>query len=189
MDERAVETSDEPGDFELMRRVREGDREAFEVLIRRHQQGLMNFFARMGAYTDAEDLAQKTLLKVFEYRFRYRETAKFTTFLYTLARHAWIDGLRRKKRRDAYTDGLRQDECLADTASAGRAAVSMDAQAALEALPQRLRSVVVLGICQGLAYEDVARILKIPTGTVKSRMFVALRRMREFFDEDLASRG
>ena len=107
-DEAPDPAPDAPSDFELMRRTREGDRDAFAALIRRHQPPLVNFFYRMGAYSDAEDLAQTTFLKPFEYRFRYRETAKFTTFLYTLARHAWIDGFRKSQRRDAYVEERRE---------------------------------------------------------------------------------
>ena len=174
-------------DAELMRRTRDGDREAFATLIRRHQQGLVNFFHRLGAHNDAEDLAQTAFLKLFEYRFRYRETAKFTTFLYTLARHAWIDGYRRSKRREAYADERRAAGEELDTASAVRAHAKLDAEAALEQLPEKLRSVVVMGICQDMSYEDIGAILRIPVGTVKSRMFNALRKMKEYFDGKGAS--
>lgn len=172
----------EPGDTDLMRQIRDGNRDAFETLIRRHQRGLMNFFRRMGAHTDAEDLVQITFLKVFQYRFNYREKAKFTTFLYTLARHAWIDGLRKSKRREELMAEWGQWEDVADTASAARPGLHMDTQEALNRLPEKWRSVVVMGICQGLPYAEIASILNIPVGTVKSRMFMALQRLKESFD-------
>jgi len=177
---------EEAGDAELMRCVQRGERSAFEILIRRHQQGLMNFFRRLGAYNEAEDLVQNTFVRLFHYRLKYRETAKFTTFLYTLARHTWIDGFRKRKRRDQLTEAWRQEAEAADHASAQRPRSRLDAEAALARLPEKLRGVVVLGICQGMPYEEVAEILDIPVGTVKSRIFAALQRLKEFFDEDQA---
>jgi RNA polymerase sigma-70 factor (ECF subfamily) len=75
-------------DRDLMGMVKLGQREAFEILVCRYQRALLNFFSRMGANIgDAEDMVQETFLRVFKYRFKYRPLAKFTTFLYTLARH------------------------------------------------------------------------------------------------------
>ena len=83
----------------LMQRVGRRDRDAFTVLVRRHQHALVNFFRKMGDYNSADDLAQETFVRLFRYRRKYRPKAKFTTFLYLLARRAWIDHCRALGRR------------------------------------------------------------------------------------------
>jgi len=170
-------------DSELLRRSAGGDPEAFACLVRRHHQPLLNFFARLGAYTAAEDLAQETLVRLFKYRRRYRPSAKFTTFLYTVARHVWIDALRKTRRTETLAGRLREEPRASHDGGMDRARWRLDAQAALERLPEKLRGVVVLAVCQGLSYEEVAAILKIPVGTVKSRMFLAVRQLRDWLDE------
>jgi RNA polymerase sigma-70 factor (ECF subfamily) len=170
-------------DAELMTRAGKGDRDAFACLVRRHQQPLLNFFARMGAYTDAEDLAQETLVRVFRYRDRYRPTAKFTTFLYTVARHVRLDALRASRRRDARQEAARAEAEEATDGGMGAVQARMDVQPALDRLPEKLRSVIVLSVQQGLKHEEIAEVLGIPVGTVKSRMFHAFERLRKDLDE------
>jgi RNA polymerase sigma-70 factor (ECF subfamily) len=172
-----------PDDFELMRRIRAGDGDAFAALVRRHQQPLLNFFARMGADRDAEDMVQETFIRVFGYRERYRPTAKFTTFLYTVARHVWVDAVRRDSRRQRFEEALEAESAAVHDGGLGTAQAHMDVQAALARLPERLRSVVILSVHQGLRYREIADVLGIPPGTVKSRMFLALRRLKEMLDE------
>ena len=173
----------EPDDFALMAAVQQEQRDAFAVLIRRHQSAVVNLFRRLGANHDAEDLAQDTFLRLYRYRLRYRPTAKFTTFLYTLARHAWADHLRRAWKRERIADRGRVEQADCDAAAQDRARTRLDAQAALDRLPEKLRRVVVLSLYQGLRYEDIAAVLRVPVGTVKSRMFLAMGRLKELFNE------
>jgi len=181
----APETSppSEPTDVQLMQQAAEGSRAAFEALVRRHQQPLLNFFWRMGVYTDAEDLVQETMVRVYRWRGRYRPTAKFTTFLYTVARNVMLDAWRRSKRRAELAEELQAEGRDADDGGMARARLRLDVQPALRRLPEKLRSVVVLNVYQGLRYEEIGRILRIPEGTVKSRMFTALGRLKEMFDD------
>lgn len=155
---------------------RQGDRSAFEALVRRHQRRLLNYFIRSGVSTDAEDLVQQTFLRLYRYRNRYSARAKFTTFLYLLARQVWIDELRRRTRRRRLSDSLAAEPDNAPPAVTP--ALADDLQQALAGLSERLRAVVTLGVLQELAYPEIAKILKIPVGTVKSRMFNALRELR-----------
>ncbi len=156
--------------------AKEDDRTAFETLVRKHQRPLLNFFIRAGVTTDAEDLVQQTFIRLYRYRNRYRARAKFTTFLYLLARQVWIDELRRRKRRQRLSDGLKAEPTPEPRAPTP--ALADDLQQALAGLSERLRAVVTLGVLQELAYPEIARILKIPVGTVKSRMFNGLRELR-----------
>lgn len=173
---------DEPSDFDLMASIRDGDQGAFLTLVRRHQDALVNFFHRLGAYTDAEDLVQETFLRVFRYRDKYRPDAKFTTFLYTIGRHAWADGLRKQKKQETVSERVTLESSISDRVEVHGAEARMDAQVALDMLPEKLRIVLVMSFYQGLRYEEIAEILEVPVGTVKSRVFLAMERMREAFN-------
>lgn len=168
---------DAADDRALMVRVCQGDREAFTALVHRHQRRLLNFFWRCGVYQDAEDLVQQTFVRLYRYRNRYQPSARLTTFLYLLARQVWIDELRRRQRHDRLLKGLAA-EPPSETACAdsdGR----MDVTRALAALPEAMRQVVEMGVYQGMDYEEIGRVLRIPVGTVKSRMYYALRQLRQ----------
>ncbi|OGV41602.1 MAG: hypothetical protein A2X46_03720 [Lentisphaerae bacterium GWF2_57_35] len=173
----------ELSDFELMDQIKEGVQESFAILIRRHQDSLLNFFRRLGANNDAEDLVQETFLKLFRYRFEYRPSAKFTTFLYTLARHAWADRWRKTERRERLYGLLESEACETDDGCMSPTRARLDAQEALKRLPDKLRMVLVMSLYQGLNYEEIAQALDIPLGTVKSRVFTALNRLKELFHE------
>ena len=173
-------------DATLMARVRDDDRDAFAVLVQRHQKMLLNFFARSGVQYDCEDLVQQTVLRLYRYRDRYVASAKFTTFLFLLARQVWIDELRRRKRQERLIDGLAAEplpEQIAPEAADAGAAGGLDLQSALASLPEGLRQVVELGVYQDLPYAEIAEILSIPVGTVKSRMFNALAKLRTFLEK------
>jgi RNA polymerase sigma-70 factor (ECF subfamily) len=174
----SISTSELPDDRALMQRACRGDREAFTELVRRHQRPLLNFFRRCGVHTDAEDLVQQTFIRLYRYRDRYTPRAKLTTFLYLLARQVWIDELRRRQRTERLRKGL-EAEPQPEHAGGGQPEHGgMDIEAALAALPEGLRLVVVMSTYQNMAYADIGAALKIPVGTVKSRMFNALRLLR-----------
>ncbi len=181
MDEEKDTAGAGPDDYALMERVRAGDERAFAALVERHQRPLLNFFARMGASNHDDDLAQETFVRLWKYRMKYKPTAKFTTFLYTLARHAWLDHVRRAGR---FADFFARyaEEAPGSTDGGLRALRKrMDIQTALEALPPRQREVLVLAVHQGQTYEEISQALSIPVGTVKSRVFNALNSLQERF--------
>lgn len=173
----------ETSDFALMAQVRGGDEQAFRALVDRHRRPLLNFFARLGASSHGEDLAQETFVRLWNYRIKYKPAAKFTTFLYTLARHAWLDSVRRQVRFRLFSDRYRAEMPAATDGGLGRLRKDLDIQAALEQLSPRLRETLVLAVHQGLAYDEIAAILRIPVGTVKSRISNALAFLKERFDE------
>ncbi|MEI8242360.1 MAG: RNA polymerase sigma factor [bacterium] len=175
--------SAEPDDRTLMQRACQGDREAFAELVRRHQRPLLNFFRRCGVYTDAEDLVQQTFIRLYRYRDRYTPRAKLTTFLYLLARQVWIDELRRRQRTERLRKGLEAEPQPEPARGAQPEHGCMDIETALAALPEGLRVVVVMSTYQNMAYADIGAALRIPVGTVKSRMFNALRLLRRTMKE------
>ena len=174
----------ETDDFALMAQVRAGREDAFRILVERHRRPVLNFFARMGASHHGEDLAQETFVRLWNYRKKYQPSAKFTTFLYTLARHAWLDFVRRQIRFKLFADRYREEIPASTDGGLGQLRRKLDVQAALDRLSPKLREVLVLAVHQGLAYDEIAGVLRIPVGTVKSRVFNALATLQEMFHED-----
>ena len=187
-------------DAELMERTAKDDENAFAELVERYQDVLLNFFLRKGvSYSDGQDLAQRTLLRLWRYRNRYAPTAKLTTFLFLLAGQVSIDFFRAEGHRHGLEEELERQaevEATAGTMStAGEAAAPCRpadpgddgsgerVRLAVASLPPAMRDVVELGVFQDLPYADVAKILGIPEGTVKSRMFNALRKLKELMNE------
>lgn len=173
----------EADDIALMERVRDGDETAFRALVERHQQPLLNFFARQGVSTH-EDLAQETFVRLWKHRARYRPTAKFTTFLYTIAGSVLKDSWRRQSRFAAFRERYAREAPSSSDGGVPRVRAELDIQAALSALSPAVRETVVLAVCQGLPYEEVSAVLRIPVGTVKSRVFNALATLKERFREN-----
>jgi len=172
-----------PDDCELMLAAGAGDEASFALLVDRHGRDLLNFFSRMGAGGAAEDLAQETFLRLWGARARYRATARFTTFLYTVARRVFFDLCRAEKRRGLFAERLARETPASTDGGMAAARRRMDVLAALDALPPRLKEVLVLAVLQDLPYAEIADILSIPVGTVKSRVFTALGFLRETFHE------
>ena len=149
---------------------------------RKFEKNLLNFFWRQGvSYEEGEDLVQETYLRLWKYRREYRPTAKLSTFLFLLARQVRIDALRRQVRRAGREErwGREQPTAEGPKVSGERE----DVRWAVARLSEPLRDVVELGVFQDLPYAEVAEILGIPTGTVKSRMSNALKKLKEIFDE------
>ena len=171
-------------DVALMVEAAKGSETAFADLVRGHQNSLVNFFARMGASSDCEDLVQETFVRLFRYRGQYRPTARFTTFLYHLARHVWADRGRKIVRIERLNAEYERELLCTAHHAPTRAGDGVDIEAALDRLSPKLREVIVLNIYQGLRYQEVADVLEIPLGTVKSRINLALTALKEILDDN-----
>ena len=145
------------------------------------EKNLLNFFWRQGvSLSEGEDLVQETYLRLWKYQADYRPTAKLSTFLFLLARQVRIDALRRQTRRENREGSwIREQPTIQEPVNDCRE----DVRWAVARLSDPLREVVELGVFQDLPYAEVAEILGIPVGTVKSRMHNALKQLKEIFDE------
>lgn len=178
---------------------KDGDGSAFGEIVDRYRNVLLNFFLRRGVqYEDGLDLAQRVFVKLWRYRAKYTPSAKFTTFLFRLATQESVDFFRSQDSRRRLREHLENEARAAESAGtmhgAGEGAVECrppppaavlavaegdDVRRAVAALPDGMRDVVELGVFQDLPYAEIGSILGIPVGTVKSRMFNALRKLKE----------
>lgn len=176
---------DTPSDEELMRLSASDDLEAFGQLVKRYQNQLVNFFRRMGDYSSADDLAQETFLRLYRYRERYKPKAKLKTFLYLIARRCWVDhcrseGRRREKMERAFDAAAIEAEVEQPFLDEARIRL----REALDTLSEEMRAVVVMSVYQGLRYREIAEALDIPLGTVKTRMFNALKKIKDCLEDE-----
>ena len=180
-------------DEQLMERVINGDLNAFENLVGRYQDRIINFIYRMvNNYEVAEELAQETFLRVFRKSHTFRLNARFSTWLYRIASNLAINEIKKKKRApvvslERFTSENRNEINLPafgdERHSPDRQLLSKELKEAIERniqeIPSRYRSAFILRDIQGLSYEEIAGILKCPLGTVKSRV----NRARLFFKD------
>ncbi len=160
-------------DRDLITLVAEGDREAFTELMARTEDMVFAVCLRiMGNREAARDATQETFVTLFRKADRYKGTAAVTTWLYRVTVNTCYDMLRKAKRRQA--DSLPDHIDPADP-QAGDGFTSVELRGpvveALRSLPEEFRTAVILRDVEGLALTDVAEILEVPVGTVKSRVF------------------
>lgn len=180
-------------DEQLMVRAAQGDADAFGELARRHEGWLRRFFYHlMWDHEDAEDACQETLVRVWLARERYRPRAKFTTFLFTVARNLWLHRLQKRSNRPPVVslhDQLGPEgRAILDRLTAEYDVPEAELLAgyerfrirrAIDALPEGQRLVFVLAHFEELSYARIAQMLGLPEGTVKSRMWHAYRELRD----------
>jgi RNA polymerase sigma-70 factor (ECF subfamily) len=179
-------------DKKLMLQVRGGDMAAFEELYARYSRPLLNFFYRLTwDRAFSEDLVQEAFLRLWKGRKNYRPTGKFTTYLFQIAKNHWLNERDKKMRRiapvsleaggDAESNGFRDavpGPERGPMAEVLNQELSERIAAAVEGLSEKLKLVFVLGQLKGFRYADIAEILEIPVGTVKSRMSNAEKAIR-----------
>ncbi len=190
-------------DHEIMARLKEAPPEqivaGFEVLVRRYKNAIVSYTYRFVAdYRAAEDLAQEAFLRVYRKIHEYNSTAKFSTWLYTIAGNLAKDELKRRARHPAKSldwqsgksaDTTRNVPHMVDTegpapeATLEQDEVRITVNNALKQLKDDDREILLLKDVQGLAYEDIAEILQLPMGTVKSRISRARLAFKEVWKQ------
>ncbi|MCI0680598.1 MAG: sigma-70 family RNA polymerase sigma factor [Gemmataceae bacterium] len=183
-------------DEDLLAAFRQGRREAFGLLVRRYEGELYGYLRRyLGDAELADDVFQNTFLQVFTKIRHYQSGRPVRPWLYTIATNQAIDALRRAGRHQAVSLDLERDESsgadlpqlMGFLESRGPSPLEhvqgeerrQLVRAGVERLPDFLRQVVVLAYYQGLPYKEIAEIMDIPVGTVKSRLHAALMRLHE----------
>jgi RNA polymerase sigma-70 factor (ECF subfamily) len=171
--------------------LQRGDSAPFEDFVRRHARTLVTFFRQRGAgLSRAEELTQEVFLKLFQGAPRYQPEERFAAFCFRVARNAWIDECRRQGVRAEELQGPEEEQgrefaAPPEDPSAGLQAGEQEAsiQALLATLPEGHRAVFELAVLGELGYAEISAVLGIPEGTVKSRMFYAVRRLRLAWSE------
>lgn len=191
-----------PDDLTLAKRCREGDQAAFRLLVERYQRKA--YAQALGMLKDkdeAMDVAQEAFVKVYKYLDHFKGDSSFYTWLYRIVANLCVDRLRRAGGGQA--EKVELDDKVdhqADPAAAGilatrlgsnpqkavlRAELAEKIQEALGQIPEKHREILLLREVEGLSYEDLSRILKIPKGTVMSRLFHARAKAQEILKDYL----
>ena len=174
-------------DEQLMLALKQGDRQALNGLVDRYRDRIVAFAYRMtGCADSAQDMAQETFVRVYKGARTFQDNGRFSPWLYKIATNVCLSEYARKTKVAVSLDtgGL---EAMQDTGpSVQDTAMNMvDAdrvQCSLSALNEDHRNVLVMHIFQGLTYVEIGQALGIPTGTVKSRLFYAIRKLRGLVD-------
>lgn len=182
-------------DEDLLLRFQRGQREAFAVLVRRYERPLYGYLRRyLGNDALADDVFQNTFLQLYTKIETYEAGRPVRPWLYTIATHQAVDALRRGGRHPAVSLDQVCSEGVGELSSLVQALEAHGpgplellesderkvlVRGSVERLPDLLRQVVLLAYYQGLKYREIADILDIPVGTVKSRLHAALVKLHE----------
>ncbi len=180
-------------DAALMLRVREGDRTAFETLVDKYKQPVVNLVGRViGDFTEAEDIAQHVFVQVYKSAHRYEVTAKFSTWLFTIARNLSLNELRRRSRHraDSLDETFSDDDehpkrQAADLHSAGptetllHAELETKVEEAIASLPEKQRTALLMCRHEEFTYEEISRVVGCSLSATKSLIHRARETLKE----------
>ena len=167
-------------DEKLMLLFQSGNENAYIELVNRYKERLINFiFNYLGDIESSEDVVQDTMIKLYQKKHYYREIAKFSTWLYTIAKNLANTELRkRKQRKTTLLSRFSKDDKMYDLPS-NDGEVGQEIQTeiankiirdAIDQLSEKFKTVITLRDIQQLSYEDISEIIDVPIGTVKSRI-------------------
>lgn len=184
-----TDTDSNAVDVALMYRIATGDERAFRQLVERHQNAVIGTIAKMlRDPTEAEDLAQQTFIRVWKHAKRWKPDAKFTTYLYTIARNLVYNESRRRSRKKEVSGDERREECGLEVVAESRSEPDAEVAQAeahkeidevIASLPEAQRTAVILYAYESLSYEEIGKVLGTSVASVKSLMFRARATLRE----------
>ena len=167
-------------DEQLMLLFQGGNENAYIELVNRYKDKLINFiFNYLGDIESSEDVVQETMIKLYQKKHYYKEIAKFSTWLYTIAKNLANTELRkRKQRKTTLLSQFSKDDKMYDLPSNDNEVgqeiqteiVSKIIRGAVDQLSEKFKTVITLRDIQQLSYEDISEIIDVPIGTVKSRI-------------------
>jgi RNA polymerase sigma-70 factor, ECF subfamily len=177
-----------PSDEELVERFQNGDASAFDTLVRRWERKLHGAIYRLvGPGEDVRDLSQETLLKAYRGLRTFKKEARFSSWLYQIALNVCRDRMRRTRGKSLVSFDELSESGEAGAGQTGPSALdlieardlSRQVAAAVRALPDEQREVVVLKEYQGLTFLEIAEALDVPLSTVKTRLYRGLGQLRQ----------
>lgn len=171
---------DKHGELTLLRRVAGRDRDAFTELYRSYHARLFKFVYRLtSSYTIAEELETEVMLAVWDKAPGFREESRVSTWIFGIAYKMALRRLTRERSKQSTSDRLDQIPVEFD------AAVETEnwVQQGIQSLPPEQRITVMLVFYLGLTYEETAAVTGCPVNTVKTRMFHARRKLKEFLED------
>ncbi len=185
-------------DAELMECVSNGDYSAFDELYRRYSERLRRFLFTLTWDQDtAEDYLQETFARLYRARQSYEPTGKFSTFIFRIAKNYYLTQRRKEMRRpdeasleSRGNDGaklfenIRANQAIEPEFHLVAEYQKFRIRRAIMSLPDNLKMVFVLSHFEDMKYAEIAELLGIPVGTVKSRMFSAVNVLRSTFQEE-----
>lgn len=165
---------------QLLGRAGRGDRRAFTELVRRHEARVRALLLRLcGDRTLSDDLAQEVFLRAFRGLVGFQGRSAFGTWIYRIAYNVYLNHHTRTRRHVALPEDYdARAAAPEDALSAPRADLRRDLEGAIEGLPERYRAVVVLYYLHEVSYPEIAEILDLPLGTVKTHLHRAKRLLR-----------
>ena len=180
-------------DHELVRRVQRGDSAAFDLLVRKYQHRIVGLIGRYIAdWSECQDVAQETFLRAYRALGNFRGEAQFYTWLHRIAVNTAKNHLVASNRRpptddidvddaEQFASGMRLRDNDTPERELMRQQLEQTVMRAVEALPEELRVAITLREVDGLSYEEIAKKMDCPIGTVRSRIF----RAREAIDQEM----
>ena len=163
----------------LLLRARAGEREAVQILVARHRERVTNLaFTLLRDRAEAEDAAQEIFLRAFGKLPHFRGESEFSTWLYRLALNFCLERRRIQARRDELL-ACRDEVPTSGENVARRVEMREQLHCALDALSEPLRLALILREWQGLSYEEIAEVLRLPVGTVRSRLHQARQKFQQ----------
>jgi RNA polymerase sigma-70 factor (ECF subfamily) len=175
-------------DEDLIEKFQRGDLYAYELIVKRYKDQLLNFVYRfLGNQEEAEDVVQETFLRVYRNRHAYQRVAKFSTWIYTIAGNLARTELRRRNRRRIFSlsnlgvedkEYEISDEILSPEQHTNTVLSEAIIQREINKLSAKFREVIILRDIQELSYEEISKIIRVPIGTVKSRVNRARLRLQ-----------
>jgi RNA polymerase sigma-70 factor (ECF subfamily) len=164
----------------LISRFQSGDENAYVELVNRYKDKLTNFvFYFLKDEEHSEDIVQETFIRLYEKKHYYKEIAKFSTWIYTIARNLANTELRKKSRTKimylSQMSNYKKDYDLKSSdpelnKNIENEFLMKEIHAAIDKLPENYKSVIILRDIQGIDYEQISNIIGVPLGTVKSRI-------------------
>jgi RNA polymerase sigma-70 factor (ECF subfamily) len=185
----------ELSDEDLMLRTGQGDRGAFDEIVRRYTSRMINVAYQMTGDSElAQDIAQETFYRAYRSAATYKQIAKFSTWLYTIAINLCRNELRRRKHKFYSLEEMAErdeessvridieDESAKPDREVEQRELGKLIMKAIDTLPEKFKQPIVLRDVEGLSYEETGKILNLPEGTVKSRINRARQRVKQILE-------